>query len=76
VPGLGIAAPALLPGVVAAAVARVMHPAAVAGLAYVGGTLGALVGADLLNLREVRRLGAPVVSIGGAAPSTASSSPA
>ena len=66
VPGLGIAVPALLPGVFAAAVAIVMHPAAVAGLAYVGGTLGTVVGADLLNLHKVRRLGAPVVSIGGA----------
>jgi uncharacterized membrane protein len=64
--GLGIAVPALLPGVFAAAVAIVIHPAAVAGLAYVGGTLGTLVGADLLNLHKVRRLGAPVVSIGGA----------
>ena len=64
--GLGIAVPALLPGVFAAAVAIMMHPAAVAGLAYVGGTLGTLLGADLLNLHKVRSLGAPVVSIGGA----------
>ena len=42
------------------------HPAAVAGLAYAGGTLGTLLGADLANLRQVRRMGAPVVSIGGA----------
>jgi uncharacterized membrane protein len=64
--GLGIAVPALLPGIFAAAVALVLHPVAVAGLAYVGGTLGTLLGADLLNLHRVRRLGAPVVSIGGA----------
>ncbi len=64
--GLGIAVPALLPGVFAAAAAIALHPAAVAGLAYVAGTLGTLVGADLLNLHKVRRLGAPVVSIGGA----------
>jgi uncharacterized membrane protein len=66
VPGLGIAVPALLPGVFAALVAVALHPAAVAGLAYAGGTLGTLVGADLVNLPRVRRLGAPVVSIGGA----------
>lgn len=66
VKGLGIVVPALLPGVFAAAVALVLHPAAVAGLAYAGGTLGTLLGADLLNLHRVRRLGAPVVSIGGA----------
>jgi uncharacterized membrane protein len=66
VPGLGIAVPALLPGIIAALVAVALHPVAVAGLAYAGGTLGTLVGADLVNLGKVRRLGAPVVSIGGA----------
>jgi uncharacterized membrane protein len=66
VPGLGIAVPALLPGIFAAVVAVALHPAAVAGLAYAGGTLGTLLGADLVNLPKVRRLGAPVVSIGGA----------
>jgi uncharacterized membrane protein len=66
VPGLVIVVPALLPGVFAALVAVALHPAAVAGLAYVGGTLGTLLGADLANLPKVRRLGAPVVSIGGA----------
>jgi uncharacterized membrane protein len=71
VPGLGIAVPALLPGVFAALTAIVLtamapHPAAVAGLAYAGGTLGTLIGADLTNLGKVRRLGAPLVSIGGA----------
>ncbi|MFC1803779.1 DUF1614 domain-containing protein [Thermoproteota archaeon] len=35
-------------------------------IAYVGGTIGALVGADLLNLNKIPDLGAPVVSIGGA----------
>ena len=71
VPGRGIAVPALLPGLFAALVAAVLitlpgHPAAVAGLAYVGGTLGTLLGADLVNLPKARRLGAPVLAIGGA----------
>jgi uncharacterized membrane protein len=66
VPGLGIAVPTLLPGACAVLVAVLLHPAALAGLAYVGGTLGTLAGADLANLPRVRRLGAPVVSIGGA----------
>ena len=35
-------------------------------LAYIGGSLGTLVGADLLNLNRVQGLGAPLVSIGGA----------
>jgi hypothetical protein len=37
-----------------------------APLAYIGGSLGTLVGADLLNLDKVQGLGAPVASIGGA----------
>lgn len=35
-------------------------------IAYIGGTLGVLIGADLLRLDVVRKLGAPVASIGGA----------
>jgi uncharacterized membrane protein len=66
VPGLGIAVPALLPGVFAALAAVFLSPVAVAGLAYAGGTLGTLIGADLLNLHKIKRLGAPVASIGGA----------
>lgn len=66
VPGLGIAVPALLPGAFAALTAIAIHPAAVAGLAYASGALGTLIGADLTNLGKVRRLDAPLVSIGGA----------
>jgi uncharacterized membrane protein len=66
VPGLGIAVPTLLPGLFAVLAAVLLHPTAMAGLAYVGGTLGTLAGADLANLGKVRRLGAPVASIGGA----------
>jgi uncharacterized membrane protein len=32
----------------------------------VSGTLGALIGADLTNLRGIGKLGAPMASIGGA----------
>ena len=66
VPGLGIAVPALLPGLFAVVTAFMFHPAALAGLAFVAGTLGTLTGADLANLGKVRRLGPPVASIGGA----------
>jgi uncharacterized membrane protein len=66
VPGLGIAVPALLPGLFAVVTAGLLHSAAIAGLAYVAGTLGTLAGADLANLRKVRRLGAPAAAIGGA----------
>jgi uncharacterized membrane protein len=32
----------------------------------VGGTMGTLIGADILNLDKISSLGAPVASIGGA----------
>ena len=35
-------------------------------IAYISGTLGTLIGADLLNLGKIGELGAPVASIGGA----------
>jgi len=35
-------------------------------LAYIAGTLGTLIGADLLNLGKIQGLGAPIASIGGA----------
>ena len=35
-------------------------------IAYISGTLGTLIGGDLLNLKKIRSLGAPVASIGGA----------
>lgn len=66
VKGLGIAMPVLVPPLVAAGAALVLAPTAPAAAAYAGGTLGALIGADLLNLPRIRSLGAPVVSIGGA----------
>ena len=41
-------------------------PVQAPSLAFVGGTLGVLVGADLLRLKDIGRLGEPVASIGGA----------
>jgi uncharacterized membrane protein len=66
VPGVGIVTPALVPAVSAALIAVGLGGHAVAAVAYVAGTFGTLVGADLLNLPRVRSLQAPVVSIGGA----------
>jgi uncharacterized membrane protein len=37
-----------------------------APLAYIGGSLGVLIGADLLNLDKLPGLRAPIASIGGA----------
>jgi uncharacterized membrane protein len=35
-------------------------------VAYISGTLGTLLGADIFNLPKIKNLNAPVVSIGGA----------
>jgi uncharacterized membrane protein len=56
----------LVPPLAAAAAALFLAPTAPAAAAYVSGTLGALLGADVLNLSKIGALGAPVVSIGGA----------
>jgi uncharacterized membrane protein len=66
VPGLGIATPAFLPPLVAAASAYLFAPGMYSVVAYVSGTLGTLIGADLTNLPGIGDLGAPVASIGGA----------
>ena len=66
VPGLGIATPALAPPLLAAAAALVIAPDTAAAVAYVSGSLGTLIGADLLNLGRIGTLGAGVASIGGA----------
>jgi uncharacterized membrane protein len=66
VPGVGIVTPALLPPLFAAIVAVILDPASPAIVAYVSGTLGALVGADLTNLRGADHSGAVMESIGGA----------
>jgi uncharacterized membrane protein len=64
--GVGVVVPLVIPPIAAAGTALLLGGAAAAPVAYVAGTLGTLVGADLLTLGRIRRLGAPVVSIGGA----------
>ncbi len=66
VPGLGIAEPVFVPSLAAAIVALVLARGDAAPLAYVGGSLGTLLGADIFNLDKIAGLGAPVASIGGA----------
>jgi len=66
VPGLGIAEPVFVPIITAAVVALVLSRQYAAPLAYIGGSLGTLIGADLLNLGKIHGLGAPIASIGGA----------
>jgi uncharacterized membrane protein len=66
VPGMGIAVPVFLPALVTAIVALLLSRENAAPLAYIAGSMGTLIGADLTNLDKVRGLGAPVASIGGA----------
>jgi uncharacterized membrane protein len=64
--GVGISVPLLWPPILAAVVALILSRRNVAPLAYVGGSIGVLIGADLTNLDKLQSLGAPVASIGGA----------
>ena len=66
VPGVGIALPVFVPPITTAVVALLLSRRYAAPLAYIGGSMGTLIGADLLNLGKVQGLGAPVASIGGA----------
>ena len=69
VPGVGIVTPALLPPVVSASISVLLAGGSVGAvpLSYTVGTIGTLLGADVLRLwRDWRRINAPMVSIGGA----------
>jgi uncharacterized membrane protein len=72
VPGLGIATPFFIPPLAALFVALGFSllatgiDTAPVIIAYVSGTVGTLIGADLLNLNRIAELGAPTASIGGA----------
>jgi uncharacterized membrane protein len=66
VPGVGIAISMFIPPLTAALVGLVLSWRRAPPVAYVAGSMGTLIGADLLNLGRVAELGAPVLSIGGA----------
>jgi uncharacterized membrane protein len=66
VPGVGIAEPVFVPALTTAIIALLLARRHAASLAYVSGSLGTLIGADLLNLGKIPGLGAPIASIGGA----------
>lgn len=66
VSGVGIAMPVFVSPVSAALVATLLDFEQRAPLAYIGGTLGVLLGADVLRLKNIRAMGAPIASIGGA----------
>jgi uncharacterized membrane protein len=66
VPGVGIGMPIFIAPITAAVTAVGIDPEHSAPLAYICGTLGVLLGADLMRLKDVRKMGVPIASIGGA----------
>src|ERR1700757_191556 len=64
VAGVGIVVPMVLPPLSAALAALLLVPQQAPLAAYVAGTMGTLIGGDLLHLYQVRRLATPVASIG------------
>jgi uncharacterized membrane protein len=64
--GVGIALPIFVAPIAATLVAALISWRQAAPLAYAGGSLGVLVGADLMNFDKLRGMGTPVLSIGGA----------
>lgn len=66
VTGLGIAVPIFIPPLAAAGTALLISRRAAPPLAYIAGSLGTLIGGDLLNINRLQGLGAPIASIGGA----------
>src|SRR5690242_19469430 len=66
VPGIGILIPGFVPALVAALLGLVLGGDQAAPVAFVAGTAGPLIGADLLHLREIEESAVGVASIGGA----------
>ena len=64
--GIGIGMPIFVAPYTAALTALLLAPENSAPLAYICGTLGVLIGADLLRLNDIRKIGTPMASIGGA----------
>ena len=66
VKGIGIGMPMLISPLFAAIIAIMINNDLSAPLAYISGTMGVLIGADLLNFKHIPRMGAMIASIGGA----------
>ncbi len=66
VPGIGIQMNALISPLTAAISAILIAEPLASSVAFAGGILGTLIGADLLHLKEIERMSPGVLSIGGA----------
>lgn len=64
--GLGIGMPIFIAPIAAAITAVLIGGEQSAPLAYICGTLGVIIGADILRIKDIRKMGVPVASIGGA----------
>ena len=64
--GIGIGMPILIAPLTAAITALLLSPTHSAPLAYICGTMGVLIGADILRLSNIKKMGVPIASIGGA----------
>jgi len=68
--GVGIATPWFVPPLVTSIITllftQLVEGVNIFAFAYITGTLGTLIGADLMNLKEIANLGTPAASIGGA----------
>ncbi len=64
--GVGVTLPIFIPPIIAVVCALLLSWRHAGPLAYIGGSMGTLIGADLMNLGKIQGLGAPVASIGGA----------
>jgi uncharacterized membrane protein len=64
--GVGVVMPPLVAAAGAALAAVLLDRANAPRTAFIAGTLGTLIGADLLNLGRMDLMSAPVISIGGA----------
>lgn len=66
VPGIGIQMNPLLAPLTAALSAMLIAAPHAAPVAFAGGVLGTLIGADLLHLKDIQSMSSGVLSIGGA----------
>ncbi|TAE59277.1 MAG: DUF1614 domain-containing protein [Nostocales cyanobacterium] len=66
VPGIGIQMNPLIAPLTAAITAMIIASTHAAPVAFAGGVLGTLIGADLLHLKDIQGMSSGVLSIGGA----------
>jgi uncharacterized membrane protein len=63
---VGIVVPGLVPALAAATSALILAPEQAPPVAFIAGVLGPLIGADILHLKDISKLGSGMISIGGA----------